>query len=78
MVKHTNRTEFFVRQLSELENDLLSAKRNSNINLAKDIMNEAVDLLGQDRAFDIKYAKRVQDLIYEAESYIADMDYERD
>lgn len=78
MVKHTNRTEFFVRQLSELENDLLSAKRNSNINLAKDIMNEAVDLLGQDRAFDIKYAKRVQDLIYEAETYIADMDYERD
>ena len=78
MVKHTNRTEYFVKQLENLENDFESAKRNGDISYTKDIMSEAVDLLGQDRAFDIKYAKRVQDLIYEAETYIADMDYERD
>ena len=78
MVKHTNRTEYFVKQLENLENDFESAKRDGDISYTKDIMSEAVDLLGQDRAFDIKYAKRVQDLIYEAETYIADMDYERD
>ena len=78
MVKHTNRTEYFVKQLENLENDFESAKRDGDISYTKDIMSEAVDLLGQDRAFDIKYSKRVQDLIYEAETYIADMDYERD
>ena len=78
MVKHTNRTEYFVKQLENLENDFESAKRDGDISYTKDIMSEAVDLLGQDRAFDAKYEKRVQDLILNTENYIADMDYERD
>lgn len=78
MLKMSTRSEYFLKQLCSLEEDFASAKQIGDVSFVQDIMNEAADLLGQDRAFDAKYEKRVQDLILNTENYIADMDYERD